>query len=490
MHRTTWRYTARAAMLAAVLATGSLVFPATTHASHAQVNMDVTLSVYTCCGSLEGFNDSDPTHLFSIHNIYAPIWSKKYPGLKWKETLVNDQAQLETKLTLAVNSGNPPDMVFIQGGYIGDAVVRKLAQPLDQYFKNIPASYFLPGMVSWARFGGHWWAIPAVSGPLAGQLVYVPKYMTPLGYNNSNLRTFNDLYNMSKKAVKFDSAGNLTRIGYWPASGLTANVFETTGTLMCPPGHGLYNTANQPTATDPCNVAFLTYLKKLSDLYGGYTKISKFISGDPDIWSGSPKTYMATGKGLITPSANAYWSITPFDNFTWGIKGGLDYQLTPIPPSIDGKLSTAANFPSTQQEIIIPRGAKHPDQAFLASKLICWDYGYLLGPSTNGSPVAKDQERWLQAFIAGEAAARKKAGLSGNPAASLEGIRMQPLLARNSKAHLPINPVEPYYQEQLSRAATRVLLGQQSPEAALAEVQRLVLNREKQLASQYGSWNW
>jgi hypothetical protein len=64
------------------------------------------------------------------------------------------------------------------------------------------------------------------------------------------------------------------------------------------------------------------------------------------------------------------------------------------------------------------------------------------------------------------------------------------LLARTSTAHLPLNPVEPYYQEQLGRATSRVLLGQQSPAAAMAEVQRLVLNRENQLKSQYGSWNW
>ena len=38
--------------------------------------------------------------------------------------------------------------------------------------------------------------------------------------------------------------------------------------------------ADQPTATDPCNVAALTYLKKLSDLYGGYAKVTKFLAGD------------------------------------------------------------------------------------------------------------------------------------------------------------------------------------------------------------------
>ena len=78
---------------------------------------------------------------------------------------------------------------------------------------------------------------------------------------------------MSKKAVRFDSAGNLTRIGYFPSgSGPSGVNWQTTARGMCPIGHGIYNTANQPTADDPCNVAWLTYIKKLSDLYGGYTK--------------------------------------------------------------------------------------------------------------------------------------------------------------------------------------------------------------------------
>ncbi len=458
------------------------------------VDMNVTLSVYTCCGSLQGFNDSSPGNVFSINNIFHSRLAKAFPNLQWKETAINDEATLETKLTLAVNSGNPPDMVFIQGGYLGFSVLRKLAQPLDKYFAqyHVSDSYFLPGMAKWAHFGGHWWGIPAVSGPLLGQLVYLPKYMTPLGFSNANLKTFADLYNMSKKAVRFDSSGNLTRIGYWPFStGAPAGyTWETMARGMCAVGHGMYDARNQPTATDPCNVEYLTYLKQLVDLYGGYDKLTKFLAGDPDIWNGSAKDYMASGKALITPSANSYWSLTPFDSFTFGAKGGLQYQLTWLPPTIHGVMPEAANYPSTQQVIVIPPGAAHPAAAFAAAKFIAWDNGYLLGPSTNGSPVAADQKRWLTALLDGEATIRQKSGLSGNPMAGLPGVEMQPNLARNSQAYLPINPVEVYYIDQLDKATVRVLYGQQTPAAALAQVQRLVLADEQRLRNQYGSWNW
>lgn len=479
--------------LIALLATVVGSRPAATLAGTPNPDMNVTVSVFTCCGSLQGFNDSNPNDIFSIHNVFAPLWSKKFPGLKFQETTVNDPNQLETKLNLAVQSGNPPDMVFIQRGFLGYTVLRHLAQPLDKYFSayHVSSNYLLPAMVKWANFGGHWWAMPAVSGPLAGQAVYLPRYMNALGYNNSNLRTWDDYYQMSRKAVQFDKDGNLTRIGFWP--GLNAQLgyfWHSLGTLFCPSGHGIYSSADQPTATDPCNVAALTYLKKLVDLYGGYAKLTKFLSGDPDIWNGSPKDYMATGKILIGPSATSYWSVTPWDTFTFGVKGGLHYAITPLPPSIHGAAAEAANFPTGEQVIVIPTGAKHPDAAFAISKFICWDNGYLLGPSTNGSPVAADQERWVNALFAGEAAARRAAHLPGNPSSTMQGFKNQAMLARQSRTHLPINPVDVYYQDQLLKASARVLYGQQSPADALAQVQRLVLAEQVRLQNQYGKWNW
>jgi hypothetical protein len=50
--------------------------------------------------------------------------------------------------------------------------------------------------------------------------------------------------------------------------------------------------------------------------------------------------------------------------------------------------------------------------------------------------------------------------------------------------------VDIYYQDQLQKATARVLYGQQSAADALAQVQRLVMARERQLRNQYGSWNW
>src|SRR5579871_4099063 len=103
------------AVLASVALAGVLLNtqPAAGRAGSPAVDMNVTLSVYTCCGSLQGFASADPTNVFSIHNIYAKILPKLYPNLHWKETAINDPDSLETKLTLAVNAGDPPDMVFI-----------------------------------------------------------------------------------------------------------------------------------------------------------------------------------------------------------------------------------------------------------------------------------------------------------------------------------------------------------------------------------------
>jgi hypothetical protein len=461
---------------------------ARTQAARSLADTAVTLSVYTCCGSLSGFNDTNAADLSSMHTVYGSLWSQQFPGLRWRETTFDNQSTLAQHLATAVHAGNPPDMVFVQGDYIGYMVLPGLAQPLDQYFASAHAtsSTFLPGMARWAHFGGHWWAVPAVSGPVGGQYIYLPRYAAPLGFNNHNLVTFDDYDHLSQKAVQFDAAGNLQRIGYWPG----VDSWETIGTLMCPPGHGLYNAADQPTATDPCNVAYLSYLKKLSDLYGGYDKLSAFLSHDPDFLTGSKNSYLATGKAIIPPSGFAYWNIPPLDANSFGVKGGLSYQLTRLPVTVHGSMAEATNYPSTQQEVIIPRGAAHPDLAFAVSKMMFWDYNYLLGRSTSGSPVRKAQSQWLTDLIGAEGATRKQAGLPGNPFAQLAGVKLQPALGLISKASNPINPVDLYYQLQLHAATVRVLSGQETPEFALAGVQTRVLAEEQQLRAKYGAWNW
>ena len=117
-----------------------------------------------------------------------------------------------------------------------------------------------------------------------------------------------------------------------------------------------------------------------------------------------------------------------------------------------------------------------------------WDNGYLLGRSLSGSPVAYNLHQWLGEAITGEGAVRHEAGLPGNPAASLQGLKMQPVLGRVSRASNPINPVDPYYQQQLVAETKRVLSGQEAPAHALEVVQRRVLAQEQHLQAQHGNW--
>jgi ABC-type glycerol-3-phosphate transport system substrate-binding protein len=119
-----------------LLAAGSaMLAPASSMASHPGVVQDSTLSVYTCCGSLTGFGSgsSDPA---SMHSTYATLWARQFPHLQWKETTFASQPAMEQKLAAVVASGTPPDMVFVQGGTIGELVLRGLVQPLDRLYAS------------------------------------------------------------------------------------------------------------------------------------------------------------------------------------------------------------------------------------------------------------------------------------------------------------------------------------------------------------------
>ena len=58
-----------------------------------------------------------------------------------------------------------------------------------------------------------------------------------------------------------------------------------------------------------------------------------------------------------------------------------------------------ANYPSTQQKVIVPRGAAHPEIVFAVNKTLFWDDSFLLGRAISGSLVIRIRAsccmRWL-----------------------------------------------------------------------------------------------
>ena len=139
---------------------------AVTTAAHDDAN---TLTIMTNTAMFAGLTASTSSKVNTIaswYHYYHTLWQKQFPHLKIHEILVHDMSEEATKTILAVNAGNPPDIVGTDS-LLGMLVARHAVMNLDAFYKRagITPSYFLPAVAAAARLNGHWYGMPGASGP-------------------------------------------------------------------------------------------------------------------------------------------------------------------------------------------------------------------------------------------------------------------------------------------------------------------------------------
>jgi ABC-type glycerol-3-phosphate transport system substrate-binding protein len=349
-------------------------------------------------------------------------------------------------------------------------------QNLDAYFKldNLSASKFLPAMAAWARIQGHWYAIPATSNPSYGEILYVPAFVKAAGWDPNKIpTTWDQLWTATQKVTKWDSQGNLVRIGM-RVNGDADDAIN----LYC--GYmAIYDAkTGKFSANSPCIKNYFRYELKLLNFYGGVAKYTKFISGDADIWGGyTTKAYFPTGR-IVFSFPDAYWSGQQIDNY-WN----LNWRLAP-PATPHGLLSERKAIRTTAWQVEIPTGAKHSKLAFDFAKFTFIDYGYVQGPTTNGYTVISEADKWAQVVINTAGQIRASHHYPGNPMAAAAKLTM--VDSEIGQAYLPTDVAAPYYEQQMSRAWQQIEYGRASVDQALDQAQQLVDHQQKVLHAQYG----
>ena len=444
-----------------------------------------TLTVMTNANMMAGLTPQTMTSnslgtIASWYHYYGAMWKQKFPNVTIHETYVpgangSSVMQLEaTKTILAVNAGDPPDLVGTDN-YLGLLVARHAVMNLDSFYKKagITPSYFLPAMANFARINGHWYGMPGASGPSQGDLLYVPALVKAAGWDPNNMpRTWDQLWQATQKVTKWDSKGNLVRIGL-PVGG--KNDDQTN--LFC----GSFATFDRATArfhaNAPCIKSYYRYEQRLLKFYGGIDKYSKFISGDTTVWSCSKKAYIPTGKILF--AIDAYWSGGQMDT-CYNVKWALAPAPTPHGTAAERAAVRTANW-----LMLIPRGAKHAQLAFDFIKYTIWEHGDLLGPTTNGYVRAGQGEAWASNFAKVEGQLRAKNGYAGNPMADALSKVVIPE-SKVGQVSVPTDVAYSYYGDQMTRAWQQIAYGRASVDQALDQVQQLVDNQQKILHAQSG----
>jgi ABC-type glycerol-3-phosphate transport system substrate-binding protein len=295
---------------------------------------------------------------------YRPIEVRQVTISKW-----------EQKLLVAIAGGNPPDVAgtisFFLPAYVDKGALLDLTDRLKG--TGLDESHFAAAYYDLGRYRGRVYALPTTPGALA------------LHYNRAQFReagldpdvaphSIEELDALAEKLTKWEvtlpDGSKQMQTGYLPEVPADQKRLVQVGFLPSEPGlwhwawgyffGGSLIDGDRISTADPENVrAFewvASYSKKL-----GVDKIQRFRSGFGNI--ASAQNAFLSGK--VAMVVQGVWMF----NFIEKYGPGLDWAAAEFPhpadrPDLQGATDVEAD------QIVIPRGARHPDEAFEFIKFV------------------------------------------------------------------------------------------------------------------------
>ena len=379
------------------------------------------------------------------------------------------------KLMTSIVGGAPPDVIHQDRFTVGDWASRGTFMPLDGFLakesgpESIKESNYYPAAWKEAVYQGKVFAIP--TGIDDRMLMYNRKVFRDAGLDpDKPPRTWEELRAMAKKITSRNADGTYKRIGYIPHLSTYGNSWFYIYSWM---NGGSFMTQDGKTCTlnTPENVEALQYLVDLYNDAGGYNAANVFQSG----FQGGEQDPFFIGKiGMVIHGS---WVIPNIARYA----PDLDFGVAP-PPVPEARLNGTGRFKGMDPQLTwtggysfaIPQGAKQPEAGWRFIKFMLSEDGY----RTYNVAAKAYNERLGRPYVF---------GLTAN--AKINDVLLKefpPTLTRlyaAQKAYIDILPKANYRPvtfvgqtlwDAHVRAMERASLGEQTPEAALAEQQAIV----------------
>jgi multiple sugar transport system permease protein len=261
-----------------------------------------------------------------------------------------------TKLLAAIAGGTPPDITTLDRFTAAQFAARNALSPLDEYIETsgLDLSQFYEYAVSEITFDNKIWAMP---NGIDDRLFYWNKDM----FKKAGLdpetppNTWDELLDYSKKLTVTDAKGNFKQIGFIPNYGnswLYLYGFQNGAKFLSDDGRTALLNA-------PEVVEALEFMVKGYDILGGAKKVNAYSStfqaeaGDPFI------------TGQVAMKIDGNWVLNNIARF------GPDTNFgTALPPTPTGenKITWSGGW-----SWAMPKGAKHPKEAFEVMKYMVTD---------------------------------------------------------------------------------------------------------------------
>ncbi|MHB8638086.1 MAG: ABC transporter substrate-binding protein [Fimbriimonadaceae bacterium] len=353
--------------------------------------------------------------------------------------------EADAKFILGVIGGDPPDLMSMGSTPVANMAENGLLTPLDslmtadekvRFFKD---SY--PSIRNIGVFKGHCYGI-TIGADLMALYVNV-KQLRAAGFDPDKLpATLEGLEAMGMKLNRYDSHGNLTRLGFLVSDvGYLSHYFGG-GFYVNPDGSLAINTPQNLRALK--NI--VDYRRKI-----GFDNVVRFQAGLNDIEGAASWAFM---HGDLTITYDGQWRVEELRKFA----PGLEYRVVPIPPPAVG--GTPLGGLVGGNYMIVPTSAKHKGGA--------WQFLKFWTGLDNPDRAAAfyNMGGWLPYSPAVAKSPTYQRWLTANPQFR---TFLDILASPNCKAPPAIANLQ-YLNDLISRAEDDAVHGSVTPEQALAGV--------------------
>lgn len=348
------------------------------------------------------------------------------------------------KFTTRIASGDVPDVVQMDRRYVTQYAAQGLIVPLDACFEAqdvTPDDAWYPFVVDDVRYDDAIWAVPQFYQPPA--IILNKRVMDEAGVSGEEIDTSDpDALLGAIEKMYQESGGVPTRLGFDPVSTGQAPLW------ILGMGGQLTDDDGTPTLDDPSNLAGIELLNQINDAQGGYAAVKSFTDsfdtfGDsnqfvtdqvgaqvnpqwyPNVLSpyvdqiqieavpftdseGNPFS-VAGGQAFVIPagaqnaSAACAWMVTLTSEDAWAAAGTARAETRAEDGGINTGLFTGSPGPdqSIRDEYVVESGNAGFDQT-IATYYDVLDYGQSFGSSPAGQDIQNELNNAITAALLGD----------------------------------------------------------------------------------------
>jgi multiple sugar transport system substrate-binding protein len=352
-------------------------------------------------------------------------------------------------------AGFIPDVLYVDRQQVATLAAQGALLPLNDCAtaQHVDLSQYNKAALQEASYQGKLYALPEFTNQRT--LIVNLDALKAAHVKLSQVSTTNwDALKRAATRLTASSGGKLTRIGFDPK---VPEFF-----IMWAHANGadlLSADGKHANFVDPKVVQALTFTKSLIDAQGGWTKFKPFR----DTWD------FFGAKNQIVRNQVGAW---PMESWYWNVLAGSSPNVHVAAVPFTDRLGKPFTFISGTGWAI-PKGAKHPALACSWMKAMTSVQAWMTAAKKRAAASAKSGTPFTGLYTANTVADRKILNSVYQPSSPQwdTAVKLLTNVAHNA-IYWPASPAGAQVQQALNDAIDRVLTGQQSPKAALAEAQK------------------